>query len=195
MSTHTYTQTKKAVIYIHINLCSPTLKSYVGYTTNFKKRITEHLYAALCGKPGHFYNAIRKDGWNNFHSEILDQSDDIKHTRDILEPYYIKLCKSFTDENGYNLTFGGEGLLGCSEETKQKLRNFNRGNHHSEKTKRQMSKSHRKSWILQTPRGIIQTSNLKQFCKEHDLKYHTILSPTHQNSKSKCLYKILKRID
>jgi transposase len=36
-------------------------------------------------------------------------SDDIDYARAVLEPYYIKLCKSLSTENGYNLSLGGEG--------------------------------------------------------------------------------------
>ena len=106
MSTNTY-QTKKAVIYRYINSCSPTLKSYIGYTNDFERRNKEHKNAALRGDSGYFYNSVRKDGWKNFIPEILDQTDDIEYARDILESRYIKLYESFHTENGYNLTLGG----------------------------------------------------------------------------------------
>jgi group I intron endonuclease len=126
MSTSIY-QTKKAVVYQYINSCSPTLKSYVGYTTNFEKRNISHKSAAARGETGYFYNSIRKNGWDNFIPKILSESDDVEYARNVLEPYYIKLCKSFKTENGYNLTYGGGG---------------NSGFHHSEKTKAQMAESH-----------------------------------------------------
>jgi transposase len=83
------------------------------------------MYKGRNGTPGHFYNSIRKDGWNNFKAEILEESNDIEYARDVLEPYYIKFYKSLSIENGYNMTLGGGGIFGWN---------------HSEKTKLKMSK-------------------------------------------------------
>ena len=137
-----------AIIYIYNNLCSPTLKSYVGFTTNFKKRKRSHRYNAKIGVKGYFYNAIRKDGWDNFHCFILDQSDDIEYARNVLEPLHIKLCKSFWDENGYNLTLGGGGTFGHvhigqphTTESKAKLSKARKGMKFHKEWKANMSKS------------------------------------------------------
>jgi group I intron endonuclease len=124
MSTNTYQLT---VIYIYINLCSPTLKSYVGVTIDLKRRNREHRNAANRKVNNHFYNSIRKNGWKNFSCFVLAETNDTKFARDVLEPYYIKLCNSFTNENGYNMTFGGEG---------------NYGYRHSKKTRAKISESH-----------------------------------------------------
>jgi group I intron endonuclease len=141
MSTTIY---QTAQIYIYINLCSPTLKSYVGFTTDFERRKKEHLYYATHEASGYFYNAIRKYGWKNFIPFVLEETNDIEFARDELEPRYIKLCKSFSKENGYNMTLGGEGCMGyvCSEETKRKIGNASRGKQLSEETKRKMSQAH-----------------------------------------------------
>ena len=124
MSNRTYL---RSVIYIYINLCSSTLKSYVGFTTNFHIRNNAHKNAASRGDINYFYNSVRKHGWQNFVYFILAETDDIEYARKVLEPYYIKLCKSLSTKNGYNLTLGGDGISGW---------------HHSDETKLQMSKKH-----------------------------------------------------
>ena len=116
MSNHTY---QAAVIYIYINLCSPTLKSYVGFTTNFYKRKIAHKSASK--NPEYYFQyAVRKYGLENFYCAILAETNDIERARKVLEPYYIKLCKSFHTENGYNLTLGSEGNFGWAPNDKTK---------------------------------------------------------------------------
>jgi hypothetical protein len=58
-----------------------------------------------------------------------------------------------------------------------------------------MSKSRRKTWIIETPDGIITTSNLNQFCEKYDIKYHSILTAFYKDFKTKLACKILERID
>lgn len=103
MHTNIY-QTKKSVVYIFINLCSPTLKSYVGFTTNLEKRKQEHKSASLNPK-FYFHRSIKKDGWENFHCFILMETDDVEYSRGVLEPYYIKRCSgcqpSFSTHHGH----------------------------------------------------------------------------------------------
>lgn len=61
-----------------------------------------------------------------------------------MEQYYIAKYKTCDKEYGYNLTRGGQNaptMLGKhhSEETKQKIRNSNRGKKHSEEQNRKHS--------------------------------------------------------
>lgn len=117
-------------------------KEYVGRTARgLKKRKQEHICCALKNEDNvYFHHAIKKYGPDNFCWEVLNEctnSDDLN----ILEIYYISLYN--TSENGYNLTSGGNGVVGhkCSDETKQKIGNANRGRKPSEDTRKRMSES------------------------------------------------------
>ena len=70
--------------------------------------------------------AIEKYGKENFTKEIIEVCGS-KHEMDEKEKYWIKTLK--TIDNGYNISEGGAGCLGCkqSDETKQKRREKNIG--------------------------------------------------------------------
>jgi group I intron endonuclease len=94
-------------------------KSYIGYSKNPKKRFLEHKNDSL-RKNTHFYKAIKKYGWDCFRKEIIYQSLDKEHCKNVMENYFISEYDSY--ENGYNLTLGGEGSsYNRTEESKQKL--------------------------------------------------------------------------
>ena len=103
-------------------------KEYIGQTVgSLKIRKRKHISAAL-RNPGtiYFHKAIRKYGIDNFKWEILTECDTIEELNR-LEIHYIKLYNTFN--NGYNLTLGGNGSVGCiqSEVTKRKLSLMNKG--------------------------------------------------------------------
>lgn len=124
-----------------------TGKVYIGFDSNWPKRKQKHKtkYKKLNLL---FYDAIKKYGWDNFHWEIIYQSLDGPHTLNVMENHFINEYRSFygfSDCNGYNMTLGGEGVLGLSGE---KSPWFNRK--HSEHTKKILSeklkgKSHKVS--------------------------------------------------
>lgn len=94
-------------------------KVYIGYTENINKRLSEHKTLSK-SKYNKFYNAIRKYGWENFEFEIIYQSKDSEHCKNIMESYFITEYNSF--KKGYNSTLGGEGFKGImSKESKQKM--------------------------------------------------------------------------
>ena len=134
MSKHIYSK-NSALVYIAVNLSSSTLKSYVGVTTrSLSIRKSIHLSDSKRKSNIPFHKSIKKYGSKNFQWFILDITNDVKYAFNILEPYYIKLCRSFIKENGYNLTLGGEGIPGkkCSPETISKMCKIaqKRGNNH-----------------------------------------------------------------
>ena len=60
------------------------------------------------------------------------------------EQMCFQLFKKVGKENLYNITDGGGGTsMPCSEETKRKISEANKGRHHSEETKRKMSEVHK----------------------------------------------------
>lgn len=120
-------------------------KIYIGFDSNWpnrkhchKKRSTEQKYNKV-----KFYNALRKYGWDNFEWEVIYQSLDSTHCKDVMENYFILQYRTyigFNDCNGYNMTLGGEGSIGVivSDVTRQKLSKANTGHIVSEETKRKI---------------------------------------------------------
>jgi len=111
-------------IYMATNLFNN--KVYIGYSSNFQKRVKEHYNAALIKNSAlYFHRAIRLYGWENFKWEILYQSNDKNHTFNIMETHFIRKYRSFInydDCNGYNMTEGG-GNICDSNEVIEKIRN------------------------------------------------------------------------
>lgn len=90
---------------------------YVGQTTQkLERRIKEH-------KHGDQYidRAIRKYGWENFTVEVLKVCGS-KEELDFWEKHFIK-ARDTKRPNGYNLTDGGEGIIGL-ERTPEHCKNI-----------------------------------------------------------------------
>ena len=105
-------------------------KVYIGFDSSWPKRKVEHLCAAKRGDKSVFYNAIRKHTDSNFTWEVVYQSTDGYHTLTVMEQYFIKEYNSYIhseNSNGYNMTLGGEGILGHlhSQSTKDKIKQWN----------------------------------------------------------------------
>lgn len=101
-------------------------KSYIGFDSNYPKRKFDHKHTFTTGNEV-FYKALRKYGWDNFQWEILYQSKDGNHTKDVMENKFIVEYNTFIhfqDSQGYNMTLGGDGVLGFkkSKETKEKFK-------------------------------------------------------------------------
>lgn len=129
----------KYILYEHRNKING--KRYIGITNNKTKR--------WYGKGKHyngcpyFFAAIQKYGWDNFEHNVLIY-DLTREEASRLEKHYIKTFKTCDKAFGYNLAEGGvnpPSMLGKhhSEETKQKIRNSNRGKRHSEEQNRKHS--------------------------------------------------------
>lgn len=94
---------------------SPSGKSYVGFSKNFKQRRNNHIRAALNpNDPYHneaFKRAIRKYEPENIQWEILEKVKgyDVAHKREIA---LIEELGTY-GSGGYNMTKGGDG---CSKE-------------------------------------------------------------------------------
>lgn len=140
-------------------------KLYIGQTS---KTLEERIKAHLWNNQTYFQRALRKYGVQSFDWSTVDSSED----RDVLndkEEYWISYFNSKVP-NGYNITDGGDGVIGLregpnkgrkfskewiekirkahigkghphSEETKVKLGNVRRGAILSKETKEKISKS------------------------------------------------------
>jgi group I intron endonuclease len=90
-------------------------KCYIGQTKNFKIRMNGHKSEAFNPNAvGYKYplsNAIRKYGWENFENTIIEEIDPTESYEyvDERERFYISYYKSLSNENGYNITLGGQG--------------------------------------------------------------------------------------
>ena len=80
-------------------------KSYIGKTTNFKRRKYTHIHGN--GNRSLFHDAIVKYGSDEIKWEILDEADSFEIAKE-LEQRYIKQFNSLAP-NGYNVAVGGQG--------------------------------------------------------------------------------------
>ena len=85
---------------------SPSGKSYIGQTNNYKSRCNQH--KSKSNGCVAFSNAIKKYGWDNFEHIILEQCSNANSANE-REIYWIKHVDSFN--NGYNLTPGGNNYM------------------------------------------------------------------------------------
>lgn len=117
---------KSATVYMAVNKVNG--KKYIGITSQpFQNRKTRHKYDALVkNHQFYFHRAIRKYGFDNFEWLVAAEFDKYK---DALNAE-IKLIKFFG--NGYNMTKGGEGILGrkISQEQKEIVSKTQKGNTH-----------------------------------------------------------------
>ena len=88
-------------------------KVYIGkwQGPRVEDRWEMHLRHTAAGSPYYFHNAIRKYGPDAFKIEVLYIAKNaVELSR--METFFIILHQSHKSENGYNLTMGGEGVLG-----------------------------------------------------------------------------------
>ena len=95
-------------------------KSYIGYTGRpMATRRIEHEREVRRSrnKKSKFYRALKKY-MELFIWEELDKCESHEEAQR-LETYYIS--KYDTYQNGYNSTFGGDGIQGCTPEIKERI--------------------------------------------------------------------------
>lgn len=97
--------------------------SYIGMTHQKPEKRWGYQGKGYQKTKGHFYNAIKKYGWDNFTHEILEDNIPTLELANEREKYYIILYKTyvgFKNCRGYNLTIGGEGIVGYQHTSKAK---------------------------------------------------------------------------
>ena len=108
--------------------------------------IGQHKYKGLNdnykGSGKLLWRAYRKYGFENFEKEILYSRIQYKATADDMERFAIAKERALGKAE-YNIADGGQGNLGLhhSEETKRKLSKANKGKHLSEETRKKISKA------------------------------------------------------
>jgi len=98
--------------------CNTTGKWYVGYSKNIHNRWSR--YERLrCDKQPVLYNHLKKYGWNNFTTHVLEKCSDLEQLP-ILEREWIAKTNCIYP-NGLNLTSGGDGVSDPSQESRRKM--------------------------------------------------------------------------
>lgn len=129
------------IIYKVTNLING--KCYIGKTIySLQHRMKEHLYHINQSTSPCFYNALKKHGCENFEWEVLEKCEDEKELNE-MEYHFIVQYESCYKENGYNLSFGGEGNSGYkfTEEQRVRLSNAHKGKIFTEEHKRNLSEA------------------------------------------------------
>jgi group I intron endonuclease len=105
-------------VYVHTNKINN--KVYVGITGRKPEIRWQNGKAYKNNK--HFSYSIGKYGWDNFIHEIVASNLTLKEANNFEK---ILICKLNSNNKsfGYNLTLGGDGILGCKflKETKEKM--------------------------------------------------------------------------
>uniref|UniRef100_A0A6C0HYK8 GIY-YIG domain-containing protein n=1 Tax=viral metagenome TaxID=1070528 RepID=A0A6C0HYK8_9ZZZZ len=103
----------------------PNGKHYIGLTTtSLNQRRKQH---KICAKNDHtkcVYNALRKyDMVDTFELIEIDTADTLEELCEKEIGYIIEYNSYYIDNNGYNMTRGGEGVIGYvfTDEDKQKM--------------------------------------------------------------------------
>lgn len=118
-------------VYMHI---FPNNKVYIGIKSMGVKYRWHRGYG-YSNQP-HVYKAIQKYGWDNIKHEIIAENLTAEQAYET-EKYLIKKYESTNPEKGYNHSYGGDKVnlgLKCSDETKRKIGNANRGRKKSKET-------------------------------------------------------------
>ena len=165
-------------------------KSYIGFTTNWPQRKYEHL-SNFIKNDNIFYKAINKYGKNSFEWQILYQSKDIEHTKNIMENYFINEYKTFigfTECNGYNMSLGGDGTLGRFGENAPAY-----GMRHTQQHKNHIADFFSLNWKCISPEGkVFHIKNLREFCRNNKLTSQLMISVAKgkqiQHKGWKCFY-------
>lgn len=195
------------VVYVFRNKING--KCYVGQTIDYERRYRDHLRSANNHQSkSAFHCALRKYGIDNFDFFIVYScicpKEECRKQLGEQEKHFIEVFDSYN--NGYNMTLGGDGVVGMSEESRKKLSKslkghtpWNkgltikdddrlyevgkawRGKHHSEETKIKLRESCKtnflgKHHLEETKRKISESHKGMIFSEDH--KNH--LSESHK---------------
>ena len=178
------------LIYKHT---SPSGKSYIGQTNNYKRRCALHKNPTNGCRA--FANAIKTYGWDNFTHEILHENLSIDRANK-LEAMCI-LEHNTLSPNGYNLKIGGLNTS-TSQETRAKMSLAQKGRIHSQETRDKISLANKnmsqetrdklslaaKNRIIskETRAKMVETMNFNAFKKLKQRYSQTILTENNYSA-------------
>jgi group I intron endonuclease len=139
-------------------------KVYIGFDSCWPNRKNRHLKDSRTEKSTAyndiFHKAIRKYGKESFDWQVIYQSLDSEHCLKKMESYFIQEYNSYVNyinSNGYNMTLGGEGVLGLKKSKDSKLKT---------------SISCGKIFKVWHKNGqLIEDKHIKNFCIKNNLNY------------------------
>ncbi|MDR2407180.1 MAG: GIY-YIG nuclease family protein [Bacteroidales bacterium] len=135
-------------------LVFPNGRLYVGKSKKFVKRWKRHEWNAKRGYQDYIYRAIREYGWDNIKKVIIERLPPDEEILNIREKFWIKELNSRWEENGYNLTDGGDGAPNLSKESIEKMSAARKGKPawNKGKTGGHLTEAHKKK-ISETGKG------------------------------------------
>jgi group I intron endonuclease len=102
-------------------LIFPNGRLYTGQSKDINERWKKHVWKAKKWCQDYVYRAICKYGWDNVQKIIIEVLPPDKKILNEREKFWIKELKSRWEENGYNLTDGGDGAQNLSKESIEKM--------------------------------------------------------------------------
>ena len=125
---------KKYCVYCHTNKING--KKYIGITCNNPQIRWRNGNGYVNNE--HFFRAIQKYGWHNFSHEIL-YTDLSKAEAEAFEIKIIAEYDTVNPAKGYNIELGGNGVEKFTDEIKKKISDALKGHTCSEETKVKIS--------------------------------------------------------
>ncbi len=125
-------------------ITSPSGRVYIGITSNFKKRVSCYKSDAK-SKQTLVFNSIKKYGYDSHEVKIIDEFIGYNQDAQSKEMFWVRSYMSnknkYPEQNGLNLTDGGDGTIGykLSPEKVEGMRARQLGKKASGETKNKMS--------------------------------------------------------
>ena len=148
----------------------PNGKHYIGLTTSLEQRTKEHKQSAKSGSSKYLYNSIRKYNMvDNLELIEIDTAD----TKDELcekEIQYIQEYNSYyMNGNGYNMTYGGEGVNGYvpTEEVKQRVSEGQKKRFDNPEARQQLSEAQKKRFKDNPDAGKEQGERMRKHYEDN----------------------------
>ena len=145
-------------------------KQYIGVTSSaLSRRWRDHLSKARRGSRTALHAAIRKYGEDQFVIRVI-ASVSSKQEAGNLE---VQLIKEYSTKvpHGYNITDGGDGVIGLPPEMLERIAQQNRGRKHTEDAKRRIGIGAKGRVVAQSAREKIGNARRgKPLSAEHKAK-------------------------
>ncbi len=168
-------------MHLYLIRCAANGKCYVGITSrSVQERFAEHLAEARQGKKRPLLNAIRKYGPECFSvREVLSAES----WRSLCEHEKRLIAMLNTKPPfGYNITDGGDGVVGLAPELRSLIALKNKGRKHTDEVKRKISETSKgRRHTDQSRQKLSEAHKGKKLSDEHRRK----LSEAHKGKKMK----------
>ncbi len=139
----------------------------LGRLRDLKTRIKEHMSDKDYRDKTYLNNAVNKYGKENFEVSVLCECSNLDELN-ASETFYIMHLNTLKP-NGYNLNLGGDSVV-CSEETKRKISEGNKGKKMSEETIKKMSESKLGITFTDDHKRKISEANTGEYFQKHQYK-------------------------